>query len=71
MKKLIGLVVLGLFLGGCSYGIEQSNFWKHDTMYKNSDHMKYSLCGYKDCKISYTKDTQDQGWWGIPKDCKK
>lgn len=71
MKKVIGLVVLGLFLGGCSYGIEQSNFWKHDTMYKNYDHLKYSWIDYKDCKSSDLQKSQDQGWWGITNNCKK
>jgi hypothetical protein len=70
MRKLFCLVVLVVFLGGCS-GIEQSNFWRHDTMYKNSDHLKYSWCGYKDCKSSDSKKSKDQGWWGITNNCKK
>ena len=34
MKKLLCLVVLVAFLAGCA-GAAESEFWKHDTMYKN------------------------------------
>jgi len=70
MKKVICLIVLGLFLGACA-SATQSELWKHDTMYKNYGHLKYSWCGYKDCGPSYTKDSKEQGWWGISiKQCK-
>jgi hypothetical protein len=71
MKKLALLVVLIAFLAGCA-GADSSDFWKHDTMYKNSDHMKYSWSGYQDCGSVYTTATKDQNWWGeTNKECKK
>lgn len=71
MKKLLCLLVLVSFLGACA-GAAESEFWKHDTMYKNYDHLKYSWSGYQDCGPEYTKATQSQGWWGQTTDeCKK
>ena len=72
MKKLLLLVVLVAFLGACGTAAEQSEFWKHDTMYKNYDHLKYSWSGYQDCGSEYTKATKAQSWWGeTNKECKK
>lgn len=71
MKKLLLLVVLVAFLGACA-GADSSEFWKHDTMYKNYDHLKYSWSGYRDCGPEFTKATQNQNWWGeTTKECRK
>jgi hypothetical protein len=71
MKKLALLVVLVAFLAGCA-GADSSEFWKHDTMYKNTDHLKYSWSGYQDCGSVYTKETKEENWWGeTGKECKK
>ena len=66
MKKLFLLVLVGLFFSGCGTAAKESEFWKHDTMYKNWDHLKFSLYGYKHPKAETLKKTQEQGWWGIP-----
>jgi hypothetical protein len=71
MKKLLCLVAFFAFLAGCA-GAEQSDFWKHDSMYKNFDHLKYSWSGYQDCTSQYTKESQKQDWWGETiTECKK
>ena len=71
MKKLALLVVLVAFLAGCA-AADSSEFWKHDTMYRNSDHLRYSWSGYQDCGPEFTKATQSQNWWGeVTKECKK
>lgn len=71
MKKLLFLVAMVAFLAGCA-GADQSEFWKHDTMYKNYDHLKYSWSGYQDCGPTYTKETKTQNWWGeTVKECTK
>lgn len=70
MKKLFLMAALGFFLSGCG-SLSQSEFCKHDTLYKNWDHLKYSWGGYKECKSSDSEKSQDQGWWGIePQECK-
>ncbi len=66
IRKAIVLFALGLFLAGCGTAAERSEFWKHNTMYKNWDHMTYSWGGYKKCDEDTLKKTQEQAWWGIP-----
>ena len=68
MKKLFLLLIAGFFLAGCGTAAERSEFWKHDTMYKNYDHMFYSWFGYKKPTAETGKMSQDQGWWGMPID---
>lgn len=59
MKKLIFLMLVGLFLAGCS-----SEFYKHDSLYKTWDHAKFSWTGYKNPTPQDAKLSQQQGWWG-------
>lgn len=70
MKRLflVGLVVF--FLSGCGTLASESEFWKHDSLYKNWEHTKFSLWGYKKCDPEDAKKTREQGWWGIsPGEC--
>jgi uncharacterized protein YceK len=66
MKKLLLLLILGVFLAGCGTAAKRSEFWEHDTMYKNCDHAKFSIYGYKNPTKETLKKSQEQGWWGIP-----
>ncbi len=66
MKKLFLLGLTGLFLSGCGTASQQAEFWKHDTMYKNLDHFKYSIEGYKNTSPEDVKKTVDQEWFGEP-----
>ena len=59
MKKLIVALLLGLLLAGCS-----SEFYKHDTVFKNWDHWKFSWWGYKTPTADVAQKSQEQGWWG-------
>lgn len=64
MKKLLCLMAfLALFLAGCS---TQSDVWKHPTMYKNWDHLKFSWYGYENPTKETGVKSQDQDWWGNP-----
>ena len=65
MKKFIVLALLGIFVAGCGQSAVQSEFWKHDTVYKNWDHMKYSWFGYRNSKGDNAAKSDEQGWWGI------
>ena len=47
MKKLFAVLMFALFLSGCGTAAQNSEFWKHDSMYKNTDHMMYSWFGHK------------------------
>ena len=65
MKKVCGLLVLSAFLFGCGAAAQQSDFWKHDSLYKNWDHTKFSLSGYRSPMQEDQKKSMEQGWWGI------
>jgi hypothetical protein len=57
---LVGLVVIGLMIGGCS-----KEWMAHDTIYKTNDHLAFSLWGYDNPTQDDLKDQTDQGgWWG-------
>jgi len=65
MKKFFLLLLLGLFLYGCGASARNSEFWKHDSVYKNWAHAKYSMGGYKNPTADTGKNSVAQGWWGI------
>lgn len=65
LKKIFGVCTLVLFLGGCGAAMQESEFGKHKSMYKNWDHMKYSLWGYQNPSDEVKKKSREQGWWGI------
>ena len=64
MKKFLLMLLMGMFLFGCAAATE-SEFWKHDSMFKNWDHVKYSWGGYKNPTAESGKKSVEQGWWGI------
>ena len=43
MKKLLALVVLCACAAGCGGSASQSGVWEHETLYKNADHLRFSL----------------------------
>ena len=60
MIKLLVLLILGVFLSGCGTAAKLSEFWEHDTMYKNCDHLKFSIFGYKNPTKETLKKSQEQ-----------
>ena len=69
MKKfilLIIMIIMGLFLLGCGTDVERSEFWKHSSHYASWEHTFYSWSGYKNPTQETLKQSNDQGWWGIP-----
>ena len=65
VKKIIFIFILGLFLSGCGTLAKKSEFWEHDTMYKNWDHFKFSVYEFKSPSLENLKKTNKQGWWGL------
>ena len=65
MKKLCLLFLLGVFLTGCGNLGSQSEFWQHESMYKNWEHTKFSIFGYQSPSTETGEKSQDQEWWGI------
>ncbi len=64
MKKALLLILMGLFISGCGAAAQKSEFWQHDTMYKNWDHFRFSVGGYKNPSVDTLEKSQKQGWWG-------
>jgi len=65
MKRLIALIIAGAFVAGCGAAARESEFWQHDTIYKNTDHLVYSWCGHKKCSEEDRKKSVQQDWWGV------
>jgi len=65
MKKLGLLMLLGIFLAGCGTAAKESEFWEHDTMYKNWSHLAYSWYGYKEPTLKTGEESRNERWWGI------
>ena len=63
MKRLLLLLSAGMFLFGCA-SLSETGFWEHDSMFKNNDHMRFSLFGYKNPTAETQKKSEEEGWWG-------
>ena len=61
MKKIIFLLIVVVFLAGCS-----AEFYKHDSVYRTNDHMFFSWWGYRNPTQEDLNKSESQGWWGEP-----
>jgi len=59
MKRFVFLVLASLLIAGCT-----SEFYAHDTLFKNWDHWKFSWWGYEQPTATDAKLSAEQGWWG-------
>jgi hypothetical protein len=59
MKKLVFFIALTLLIAGCS-----SEFYKHDSVYKDWDHVQFSWWDYQNPTAEYAKMSEERGWWG-------
>jgi hypothetical protein len=66
MKKTLCLLVVCAGLAGCGSSASQSDFLKHDTMYRNWDHMRFSWGGHKNVSTDEFRKSVDEDWWGKP-----
>jgi hypothetical protein len=66
MKKLILLLVAGVFFTGCS-----ADFLAHPTYYKNWEHTKYSISGHKDTDTEDANNSNKGNWWGEEQEFEK
>jgi hypothetical protein len=67
MKK-IGLVLLMVFfLSGCGTLATQSEFYEHDSVYKDWGHFLFSWGKYKEpFSLETIEEAERNGWWGMP-----
>jgi hypothetical protein len=70
MKKIsliFALIVAAGLLFGCGTAAQRSEFWQHDSMYQDWDHLKYSWGSYKHTAPTVAVEkTTDRKWWGLP-----
>jgi hypothetical protein len=61
-----GLVLLAVvcLISGCGAAARESGFYEHSTHFKNWEHLKYSLYGYKNTDKEDALKSQQQDWWG-------
>ncbi|MGA8020939.1 MAG: hypothetical protein WCA42_18880, partial [Desulfobacterales bacterium] len=66
MKKLLIIGMLLAFLAGCGHMAQESEFFEHNTLYRDWDHAKFSMWGYKEPTALTAQESTAQEWWGIP-----
>lgn len=66
MKKLFAIIMMLLFLSGCGAAARQSEFYEHNTMYRNGNHLLFSTYGYNQVDSKEVRQSKAQDWWGIP-----
>lgn len=65
MKKLIIAGLALAFLAGCGHTAKESEFFEHRAMYRNWNHAKFSMAGYKNPSAQDAQLSSQQEWWGI------
>jgi hypothetical protein len=65
VKRWLALMGMVLVLAGCGAAARESGFYEHSTMYRNWDHLKFSICGYKQADQKDAQLSKEQDWWGI------
>lgn len=65
MKRLFVVMMTALFLSGCGAAARESGYYEHNTLYKSWEHLKFSMCGYKNVDQKEAMLSKEQGWWGL------
>ncbi len=65
VKRLSALLGMVLIIAGCGAAARESEFYEHNTMYRDWDHLKFSTYGYKKVDPKKAQESKEQGWWGI------
>ena len=64
MKKMVMIVLLGVFLAGCG-AVKESGYYDHDSHYKTWSHLAFSWFGYNNVTQEDANKSSAQKWWGI------
>lgn len=65
MKRLFVVMMTALFLSGCGAAARESGYFEHNTLYKNWEHLKFSVSGYNKVDQKEAMLSKEQGWWGL------
>ena len=66
MKRLFIVLLSVMFLSGCGAAARESGFYEHNTMYRDWDHLKFSIFGYNQVDQKEAQLSKEQDWWGVP-----
>jgi len=59
------MVIIFIFVMiGCGTAAKESDFFEHDTMYKNWGHLQFSWSGHNSPTIEDVEKSSGQKWWG-------
>ncbi len=64
MKKTLFVLLALLFLSGCGAAARESGFYEHGAIYRDWDHFKFSLYGYKHPEPKDAQLSKERDWWG-------
>ena len=64
IKRLVLYAIIVIGFSSCA-AMQKGDFLKHDSMYKNWDHMVFSIMGSNDLATTHEQSVAE-GWWGIP-----
>ncbi|MHB8907371.1 MAG: hypothetical protein ACYDAA_00635 [Syntrophales bacterium] len=64
MKRWFAVTLMALFLSGCGAAARESGFYDHNTMYRDWDHARFSMWGYKAPDQKVAKESKTDDWWG-------
>jgi len=67
MKKLLIAWVIIMLCGCCGATIKESEFFKHDSVYKDWSHLGFSWIGYRNIDQYDVNKSKARNWWGITK----
>ena len=65
MKRLFVVMMTALFLSGCGAAARESGYFEHNTLYKNWEHLRFSMCGFKGVDQKEAMQSKEQDWWGL------
>ena len=65
MKKVIIAGLALALLSGCGHVAKESQFYENRALYKNLDHARFSLTGWRNPTAEDAQLSAQQEWWGI------
>jgi hypothetical protein len=71
MKKVYFILISLVFLAGCGTAVKESGYYDHNTHYRDFDHMKFSILGYKNIEPKDVEVSTKENWWGLKVEEKK
>ena len=65
MWRVFLVVIASVCFLGCGPTARESGMFDHSAMYKDFEHMRFSLYGFRNPTQETLKMSQERGWWGL------